>query len=117
MNSTADRQLNPSVTSVERRTYPRFTVQVQIELCEDGNDIPLRTETSDLSLGGCYVHLNTTLKLGKYINGRLWLNDEPVVFRGRVVTCHPQFGNGIMFLHFDGNGDQALARYLEVVTA
>ena len=117
MNSTADRQVNPSVTPVERRSHPRFTVQVQIELREDGKDVPIRTETTDLSRGGCYVHLNMTLSLGTYLNGRIWLDGEPVVFRGRVVTCHPQFGNGIMFLHFDGNGDQLLARYLEAVTS
>jgi len=116
MNYAADQQVS-SVTPVERRTYPRFTVQVQIELHEDGKDLPIRTETSDLSRGGCYVQLNLTLSLGTYINGRLWLNDELVVFRGRVVTCHPQFGNGIMFLHLDGNGDQVLAQYLQAVTA
>jgi len=116
MNSTADHQASVSATSVERRTHPRFTVQVQIELREDSKDVPIRTETSDLSRGGCYVQLNVTLSLGTYVNGRLWLNDEPVVFRGRVVTCHPQFGNGIMFLHFDGYGDQLLTRYLEGVT-
>jgi hypothetical protein len=105
----------PPAGQPERRANPRFTVQVQIELREEGQDIPIRAETSDLSRGGCYVQLNLTLTLGTYINGKFWLDDTPVVFRGRVVTCHPQFGNGIMFLQFEGNGEQALANYLKTI--
>jgi hypothetical protein len=32
------------------------------------------------------------------------------------VTRHPQFGNGIMFLEFEGGGERLLGRYLEAVT-
>ncbi|MGH9642209.1 MAG: PilZ domain-containing protein, partial [Terriglobales bacterium] len=99
----------------DRRAHTSFTVQVQIELREDGSDVPIRTETSDLSRGGCYVQLNLTLTLGTYVHGKLWLEGSAVPFRGRVVTCHPQFGNGIMFLEFEGNREQVLARYLEAV--
>ena len=117
MSSTPDRHFAPLVAPVERRRYSRITVQVQIELREEGKDVPIRTETADLSRGGCYVKLNLTLSLGTYINGRFWLDDSAVNFRGRVVTCHPQFGNGIMFLQFEGNGEQILVRYLEAVAS
>lgn len=115
MNFPANEQLGPALSHADRRVYPRFTVQVQIELHEEGSDVPTRAETADLSRGGCYVQLNLTLSLGSYLNGRLWLDSEPVEFRGRVVTRHPQFGNGIMFLHFEGNGEQILGRYLEAI--
>ena len=115
MSSTPDHHFAPAVTPVERRSHPRFTVQVQIELREEGKDVPIRTETSDLSRGGCYVQLNLTLSLGTYVTGKFWLDDSPVNFRARVVTCHPQFGNGIMFLQFGGNGEQVLTRYLEAI--
>ena len=113
MSSTPDRHFAAPVAPVERRRDPRFSVQVQIELREEDKDVPIRTETSDLSRGGCYVQLNLTLSLGTYINGKFWLGDSAITFRGRVVTCHPQFGNGIMFLQFEGNGEQVLTRYLE----
>ncbi len=99
----------------ERRRFPRHTVQVQIELHEEGSDVPLRTETSDLSRGGCYVQLMTTFPVGTYVNATLWLDDSAVRFRGRVVTRHPQFGNGIMFLEFQGKGEQLLARYIDAI--
>jgi len=100
----------------ERRIFPRYTVHVQVELHEDGNEIPLRLETTDLSRGGCYVQMMMTLPLAVYVNATLWLDNTPVRVRGRVVTRHPQFGNGIMFLEFEGNGEQVLTRYLEAAT-
>jgi hypothetical protein len=57
-----------------------------------------------------------TLPLGARVQATLWLNDHPLVIRGRVVTRHPQFGNGIMFLDFEDDGEQVLTRYLEGLT-
>ena|SRR5271166_3279855 len=113
MNSSADQPLGSPITDPDRRSHPRLTVNVQLELREEGRDIPIRTETADLSRGGCYVQLSLTLTLGTHVQGRLWLDGAPVQFRGRVVTTHPQFGNGIMFLEFEGTGEQILASYLE----
>ena len=51
-----DQQLSSQfVAPPERRRYPRYSVQVQLELREDGNDVPMRANTTDLSRGGCYV--------------------------------------------------------------
>lgn len=102
-------------THPERRVHRRYTVQVPIEIREEGSDVPLRLETTDLSRGGCYVQLMMTLVLGTYVNATLWLDQSPVRVRGRVVTRHPQFGNGIMFLEFEGNGAQLLAQYMEAI--
>jgi len=99
----------------ERRRFPRHSVQVQIELHQEGSDVPLRMETTDLSRGGCYIQLMMTLAVGTYVDATLWIDDSPIRVRGRVVTRHPQFGNGIMFLEFQGNGEQLLARYLDAI--
>lgn len=105
-----------SVFNPDRRLHRRYTVQVPIELREDGSDVPLRLETTDLSRGGCYLQLMMTLPLGTYLKATLWLEQTPIRIRGRVVTRHPQFGNGIMFLEFEGNGEQLLAQYLEAMS-
>ena len=115
MNSSADQPVGSPVTDPDRRGHPRFTLNVQVELREEGRDIPIRTETADLSRGGCYVQLSLTLTVGTYVQGRLWLDGAAVQFRGRAVTAHPQFGNGIMFLEFEGTGEQLLASYLESI--
>jgi PilZ domain len=97
----------------DRRRYPRRTVNVQIEIRPDGSDIPLRLETTDLSRGGCYVQIMLPLSLGKRLGATLWLDGEPIVVRGLVVTRHPSFGNGIMFLDFEAQGEQVLNRYMD----
>jgi hypothetical protein len=115
-STSSDHHLSPSTTAKpDRRRWPRYTAQVQIELRRDDSDIPLRLQTTDLSRGGCYVQLMMTLPVGTYLNATLWLDDVAIFSRGRIVTRHPQFGNGIMFLNFQGNGEQLLARYLEAI--
>ena len=76
----------------------------------------MRLETTDLSRNGCYVQLLIPLSVGIRVRAVLWLNGHPVVIRGRVVTRHPQFGNGIMFLDFEADAEQQLSSYLEVIT-
>ena len=97
----------------ERRQFPRHSVQVQIELHQDGSEIPMRLETSDLSRGGCYIQLMMTLPIASYVHATLWLDNIAVRVRGRVVTRHPQFGNGIMFLEFENDGEKRLTDYLD----
>ncbi|HYU45607.1 MAG TPA: PilZ domain-containing protein [Terriglobales bacterium] len=101
----------------ERRRSHRYTVQVQIELRQEGSDVPMRLETTDLSRNGCYVQLLIPLSVGIKVRAVLWLDGHPVVIRGRVVTRHPQFGNGIMFLDFEADAEQRLSRYLEAISA
>jgi PilZ domain len=103
------------LTLPDRRLHSRHTVQVQIELRLDGNDVPMRLETTDLSRGGCYVQMMMTLEIGAQLQATLWLGGFPIVVRCRVVTRHPQFGNGIMFVSFDGQAEPALARYLDAI--
>ena len=110
-NHPAEAQLAP----MERRSHRRFEVQIQIELHEDDSDIPIHAVTSDISLGGCYIQMDLTFALGKYVSGKFWIGDNAVNFHGRVVTQHPQFGNGIMFLSLDGDGEALLSRYLETI--
>jgi PilZ domain len=111
-----DAQLSTSaLTAADRRRHARYTVQVQIELHEEGSDIPMRFVTTDLSRG-CYVQMMTQFPLGVRLQVTLWLDGYPIVIRGLVVTRHPQFGNGIMFMEFEDEAEQLLSRYLDAIT-
>jgi len=55
-------------------------------------------QTSDLSLGGCYVKTMATIPVGTKLGVSLWLGEDKVTISAMVVTCHPQVGNGIQFL-------------------
>jgi c-di-GMP-binding flagellar brake protein YcgR len=82
----------------DRRAYPRTKVCVQTELCLADEDTPMREQTSDLSLGGCYVKTVVSIPVGTKLAVSLWLGDYKVTISAVVVTCHPQVGNGIQFL-------------------
>ena len=101
----------------ERRQYARYNVRVPLELRVSGSDVPIRLETTDLSRNGCYVENNMTLSVGTQIEGKLWLAGTRILVRGRIVTSHPQFGNGIMFLEFEGDGAERLRTFLESMPA
>ncbi|MFZ1131452.1 MAG: PilZ domain-containing protein [Terriglobales bacterium] len=113
-----DLQLSSStLTKPDRRRYPRYTVQVQVEIHPEGSQLPMRLVTTDLSRGGCYIKVTDQLPLGVHVKTTLWLDDYPIVIRGLVVTRHPQFGNGIMFLDFEGGAEPILTRYLDAIVS
>ncbi len=115
MNSPDAQPPTPAPHEPDRRRYPRYTVQVQIEIHAEGTDVPMRLETTDLSRGGCYIQLMIPLSVGLRLHATLWLDGHPVVIRGLVVTRHPQFGNGIMFVDFEGQAEVLLNRYLDAI--
>ena len=79
----------------------------------EGSDVPMRLETSDISRNGCYIESIMPCSVGTRIEAKLWLGETRIVLRGRIVTSHPQFGNGIMFLSFDEDGEQRLCEFLD----
>jgi hypothetical protein len=90
---------------------------MQIELQEEGSDVPIRTQTADVSMGGCYVQMGITLPVGTVLNLVLWLDGRKLVTKGKVVTCHPQFGNGIAFTGLTENSQEKLQQFLEKAPA
>jgi PilZ domain len=58
----------------------------------------MRVETSDLSLGGCYIGTSDTIPVGTRLSVGLSLGEEKVMISAIVVACYPQVGNGIQFL-------------------
>lgn len=115
MNSPDTQPSTTVAIEPDRRHHPRYSVQVQIEIHQDGSDVPLHLETTDLSRGGCYVQLTIPLAVGIRLQATLWIDGCPIAVRGLVVTRHPQFGNGIMFVEFEGQGEQVLSRYLAAI--
>jgi c-di-GMP-binding flagellar brake protein YcgR len=52
----------------DRRRHLRIQTAVQIEIRPEDYERAMRLETSDLSLGGCYVEMNLTLEVGTKLN-------------------------------------------------
>jgi len=115
MSLPEKQKLESSTAPVDRRLYPRYNIKVQIELRPEGSDVPMRLETTDLSRNGCYIVTNMPLPVATKVQVSLWLGEDRVRLRGCVVTRHPQFGNGIMFLKFDADGEPKLKAFLDKI--
>jgi hypothetical protein len=55
------------------------------------------------------------LSIGTHVQATLWLDGQAIVIQGRVATCHPQYGNGMMFEKFEGQGEELLNQYLDAI--
>jgi c-di-GMP-binding flagellar brake protein YcgR len=97
----------------EHRKFPRSKVGIQVELKTDGAAMPSRTETTDLSRGGCYIEMSFTMQVGTKLDLVLWIEDEPISTKAVVVTHHPQFGNGMEFHDMSQENEGKLERFLK----
>jgi len=102
-----------AVPSRERRHFPRLQIAVQIELRAKGDPVPIRSNTADISVGGCYMEMAVTLDPGTAVDIILWLDNEKLPLEGRVVTRHPHFGNGIEFIDLTPESEARLRTFLK----
>jgi len=97
----------------ERRQFHRLKAAIQAELRVDGSEVPIRVETADISEGGCYIEMPITLTKGASVQVVLWVGGEKLSFPGRVVTSHPQFGNGLEFHGLSPECKRSLGHFLD----
>jgi c-di-GMP-binding flagellar brake protein YcgR len=95
------------------RQHPRFKAALPIELRPKGAPAPLRTQTADIGLGGCYVEIVFTQEVSTPVELTMWLGDFKIVASGEIVSKHPSFGNGIKFTAVNKEGREKLGEYLE----
>ncbi len=101
----------------ERRRFPRRAVAVPVEVRQASQSYPLKCETTDLSVGGCYIKTMFTLPVGAEVSLRLRLADSELQVKGMVTTADAGLGNGIEFAHMAPEQREQLARYLQNVFA
>jgi len=116
LNESESRSFAGGHPMPERRRFARYIVRLPLELRVEGSDIPLRLETTDLSRNGCYVENNMPLSVGTKVQAKLWLGGTRLILRGRVVTSHPQYGNGILFLDYEGDAELRLRTFLDALS-
>ena len=96
----------------ERRRHPRRSCAVSVELRHSRSSYPLRCETSDISLGGCYVKNVCTLPAGTVVDLVVWTGDEKVIAKGVIQTVDAGVGNGIKFTVITDEHRKRLQEYL-----
>jgi len=98
----------------ERRKHPRCKISVPVEIHAEGSLAPIRCATSDLSLGGCYIESMYPFPVGSCLELKLQVDDTLLIV-ARVVTCDPQFGNGIEFVRMLPEDRAELGKFLDHV--
>jgi len=106
-------QNSTGTTGIERRRSQRLKRAVQTELTVEGVETPMRSETADLSLGGCYIEMAITFEIGTSVALILWLGHKKLVLDGKVVTRHNHFGNGIEFGKMSSEARTLLLSFIE----
>jgi len=99
---------------LERRKHHRFKIGVPVEIHSEGNAAPLHCATSDLSLGGCYIESMYPFPADTCLELKLEAGDT-LLISARVVTCDPQFGNGIQFLRILPEDEVTLSKFLDAI--
>ena len=97
---------------LERRKNPRVKISVPVEIHTETSTAPLHCSTSDLSLGGCYIESMYPFPAGTCLDLKLEAG-ATLLITAKIVTCDPQFGNGIQFLRMLPEHEIALRKFLD----
>lgn len=97
----------------DKRHFKRSKCKLPIEIRTAGQAFPSKTDTVDVSLGGCYVASIYTLPVGTKIDVKLWVGDTPVETVAEVETADPGVGNGLRFEKLEPAASAALEEFLQ----
>ena len=95
------------------RQHARFKAALPIELRPNGTETPLRGQTADVCLGGCYVEMMFTQEVSTVVDISIWIGDSKIYVKAEVVSKHPSFGNGFKFVQLTKDSAAKLNDYLE----
>jgi len=100
----------------ERRKHPRLKCLNSIELYPEGESSKVWGKAADLSLGGCFVEMPMPLKEGTKLKVVLWIQDQKLLAKGKVVSSRPGFGVGIQFNEIGPEDLTRLKQFLQSIT-
>ena len=97
----------------DRRASPRLKCTNSVEIYPTGETAPIRSRTSDLSLGGCFLELPNPLLKGTQIRIALWVKEYKLWANGAVITSTPGFGIGVKFTEMTEQDRNQLKQFLD----
>jgi hypothetical protein len=88
---------------IDRRQAPRYRFIADAEVIEIFSRTNLKAQTSDLSIGGCFLDMLSPSPKGVEVEVRICHAGANFTARGRVAFVIPNMGMGISFTKVDGN--------------
>ena len=83
--------------SIDRRRAPRYRFIADTEVIEVLSNTKLKGQTSDLSIGGCFLDMLSPLPKGAEIEVRIRHAGKAFTARGTAVFVVPNMGMGVAF--------------------
>jgi hypothetical protein len=100
----------------ERRKHPRLKCMNSVELYPEGESAKIWGKAADLSVGGCFVEMPMPLREGTNLKIILWIKDEKLLAKGKVVSSRPGFGVGVQFSEIAPEDATRLKQFLQSIT-
>jgi PilZ domain-containing protein len=101
----------------ERRQHPRRRCSLSVEIHPASQESRVWGRVSDISLGGCFVEMQSTLKEGTKVRLALWIQDKKLWAVGKVAAARLGSGVGIQFEEIKTDDREQLKRYLDVLAS
>jgi hypothetical protein len=101
----------------ERRKHPRRRCSLSVELHPATQESRIWGRVSDISLGGCFVEMSSTLKEGTKVRLALWIQDKKLWAVGKVAAARLGSGVGIEFEEIKTDDREQLKRYLDTLAS
>lgn len=103
-------------TGTERRKHARLKCMNSVELYAEGESAKIWGKAVDLSLGGCFVEMPMPLKEGTKLKIILWIKEEKLQVKGKIVSSRPGFGIGVQFNEIAPEDGVRLKQFLQSIT-
>ena len=101
-----DEYLHPRLQA--RRRHLRFDCELAVELRKKSGRTLTWSSTSNISEGGCFVHMLNVLPMATTIEIGLWLGQLKIWASGTVVSSTTGFGIGIKFTELSADASSRL---------
>jgi len=99
----------------KQRRFPRHRCSLPIQLRPAEQPYPTSSETTDVSLCGCYVKMLLPLPVGAVVDIRIGIGGGEVTAKGLVKTMDPALGNGIELTEMAPSCRLELQHYLQTL--
>ncbi len=113
LESSADKSDPLAAARRDRRQYPRFRCQGNVQVGRADSGQQVWAKLGDLSLGGCYVNTPVPEAVGSKLRLLLQIDNNKIAAFGEVRTCVPALGMGVQFTEFESGSRELLKQVLD----
>jgi hypothetical protein len=113
VETSSDKSDSLAAARRDRRQYPRFRCQGNVQLSRADSSQQVWAKLGDLSLGGCYVSTPVPEAVGTKLHLVLQIDNNKIAAFAEVRTCVPALGMGVQFTEFESGSRELLKQVIE----